>query len=467
MKRISSLFLLVCIVCSPSWSLAQTGPAPLATSDLLIQLIRFDTSNPPGNELPLARWIQAYLKKFRIDSEIVESSPGRANLVARLKGDGSEGNLLLLGHLDVVPADVKEWSHAPFAAVVEGDTLYGRGTLDMKGLVALEIATFIRLKQEKIPLKGDVILLLTADEEAGGKAGAQFMVEKHWDKVKASYVFNEGSIGVKQEKRNLYPIQVAEKGVAWMKVTATGASGHGSMPKPDNAVLRLLNALHRLTSHPPPIQRSAVVEEFLRRLSEAYSFPESFFLRHFFDWPIVKLAPWIAGEKIQRKKAFNAMIRNTTTPTMLQAGYKVNVIPSEATAFIDNRILPGETPEKFYRKLTDRLDDPDVKLELVLQNPPNESDFHTPYFKRIEEAILKNDPQAIVAPYLSPGATDSRFFRAKGALCYGIIPFLVTEEEIDTVHGKNERLSLPELKRGEQILYDLIIALEGLPANSP
>src|SRR4030095_15834463 len=182
--------------------------------------------------------------------------------------------------------------------------------------------TVARLKRENVPLEGDVVLVLTADEEAGGKEGAKFLVENHWEKVKAAHVFSEGSIGVEREGENLYPVQVAEKGVAWMKLTATGASGHGSMPTKDNAVLKLIRAMARLTAHPEPLERTAVVEEFLKQLSESMSFPKSWVLRHFFDWPIKHLAPKLAGDFLEKQKAFGAMVRNTVTPPMLQDGSK-------------------------------------------------------------------------------------------------------------------------------------------------
>jgi acetylornithine deacetylase/succinyl-diaminopimelate desuccinylase-like protein len=440
---------------------AADAPKPLSSVELLQQMIRFDTSNPPGNEKPLAQFIQNYLAKFKITSEIIESAPGRANLIARLKGNGTQEPFAMLGHLDVVPADPKEWDHPPFEGKIEGDFLYGRGSLDMKGLVALEINTLIRLQQEKFPLAGDVLLILVADEEAGGKYGAEFLTQNYWEKVKARYVINEGSIGVARAEKNLYPIQVAEKGVAWMKLTAEGASGHGSVPSPQNAVLHLINALHRIVEKDQPIQQTEVVEEFLNQISQGTSFPRSWLMRHFFHWPIAQVASRWIGPQIRGEKALNAMIRNTISPTMLQAGYKINVIPSEATAFIDTRILPGQTPEDFRRKLEMIVHDPALRIELVTQSLPNESPFHTPYFQTMKKAILAADPQGIVAPYLSPGGTDSRFFRAKGAICYGLIPFVMNREEIEHVHGKNEGVRISELPRGEKILYHIVTMMEG------
>ncbi len=432
----------------------------LNTTELLQKLIQVDTSNPPGNEIKLAQWIQQYLAKFGIPSEIIESETGRGNLIARLPGKDPEETLALLGHLDVVPADPKEWTMDPFAGTIDGNTLYGRGSLDMKSLVAFEIQSFIRLKQENIPLKGDVLLILVADEEAGGAKGAQFLTDKHWDKIRAKYVFNEGSVGLRKAGHNLYPIQTAEKGVAWMKLTAHGPSGHGSVPRSDNAVLRLIHGLNFLTQKPQPIYRTAIVEEFLNRASAGVTGYKAFLMRHFFTWPIRDIASQEVGNALRGDKPLNAMIRNTLTPTMLQAGYKINVIPSEATAFVDARILPGFTPEKFRQWVEEQVKTYNIKAELITQSMPNESNFNTPFFEAIEKAIHQEDPTAIIAPYISAGATDSRFFRAKGAIAYGIIPFTLTPEELETFHGKDERVRLEELVRGEKIFWNILMLVQ-------
>ncbi len=435
--------------------------SPLGTLELLQNIIRIDTSNPPGNEIELARYIQNYLQKFAIDSEIIESSKGRASLIARLKGNGKKEAMILLGHLDVVPADPQEWTYPPFAAEIHDGYLYGRGSLDMKGLVALEINTFIQLKLQNFPLEGDVILVLAPDEEAGGDAGAKYLVEKHWDKIAAKYVFNEGSIGSVRNGKHFYSIQVAEKGVAWMKLTASGKSGHGSMPSQDNAVLKLIKALNKLTREAQSITETAVVKVFFEKIASTEEFPDSYILKHFFSWPLQTFFKSSIHKKLQKEKAFNAMVRNTITPTQLEAGYKVNVIPNEATGSIDARILPGWTPDQFKQVVEEKIGNDDIKVELLQASMPNGSDFETNYFKTLEEVILKNDPKALVLPYMSPGATDSRFFRAKGSLAYGIIPFVVDKEERESIHGKNERLKISEIARGEKILWDLVTKMQG------
>ncbi len=451
MKALGHLLLrsLVLLLFLPSPALATE---PLATLDLLKKLIEIDTSNPPGNEKKAAEFLRDYLASFGIASEILESTPGRANLVARLQGSGEKKSLLLLGHLDVVPAEAKEWQSPPFAATIREGYLYGRGALDMKSLVALEVQTFVKIHREGKPLQGDLVLALTADEEAGGKFGAQFLVEHHWDKVATDYVLNEGSVGQDRNGKHLYPIQVAEKGVAWMRLKARGSSGHGSMPSKDNAVVFLLTALERLTAKPPPIRKTEISAEFLRRLADHESFPLSFAMRHLFSPPLRWLAGTFFADKISGDKVLNAMLRDTLVPTVLKAGFKTNVIPSEAVGEVDARLLPGRSPENFLAEVRKKIEDLPVEAELLTQSQPTASPFDTPYFAAFEQAIRQADEQALVLPFISPGATDSRFFREKGAIAYGLIPLLLKPEDLAGLHGKDERIPVAELERGEKIL---------------
>jgi acetylornithine deacetylase/succinyl-diaminopimelate desuccinylase-like protein len=452
MKRAVLLFFLLLL---PLVSQAQE-PEVLR---LLKDLIRIDTSNPPGNETRAAEFIREILAREGISSEIIESEPGRGNLIARLKGDGSKPAMILLGHLDVVPADPKEWEIFPFDAEIRDGMIWGRGALDMKSLVAMEVATFLRLKRENTPLAGDLILVFCADEEAGGAKGAEFLVKHHWDKIEAKYLFNEGSVGIRKMGMNLYPIQVAEKGVVWMKVTARGRSGHGSMPIEDNAVSKLAEATTKLASHQFPVERTEVIAAFLERLSTHLPFPKN--LAGYFFHPLVgPVIQKIARRALSQDRAIAAVLSHTISPTMLQAGYKVNVIPAEATAMIDARILPGETPERFRDKVKEIIGD-QFEVELITSSLPNESDFRTDYFRIVEEAVKKQDPKGITAPIMSAGGTDARFFRGKGVISYGIIPLLLQPEELEGLHGRNERIPMDGLEKGVQIVYDIVKEMQG------
>jgi len=455
MKRALFFFLLWLV---PFSSFAEGGE----TLKILQDLIRIDTSNPPGNEIQAARFVRDLLAKDGIDAEIIESKPGRGNLIARLKGDGSKPAMILMGHLDVVPADPKEWDVPPFSAEIKDGLLWGRGSLDMKSLDAMEIETLLRLKRDKTPLAGDVLLILAADEEAGGHEGAEFLVKNHWDKIEAKYLLNEGSVGVRKEGLPIYPIQVAEKGVAWMKLTAHGTSGHGSMPTADNAVTLLAKTVAKLADYRFPVQKTDVLETFLQRMSARLPWYKRAGIQLLFAPVIGPVVQKIAMKVLAKDKAVKAILSNTVSPTMLSAGYKVNVIPAEATAEIDGRILPGETPDTFLKTVRQLAGDR-VDVELTKGSIPNESDFNTAYFRVIEDVLKRQDPEAVTAPMMSAGATDSRFFREKGVLAYGIIPLLLNEDLLEGLHGKNERIPADQVEKGTQIVYNIVRKMQGTP----
>jgi acetylornithine deacetylase/succinyl-diaminopimelate desuccinylase-like protein len=456
-------FLFICLLAilffSPN---AETQAQTLPTLKLIEDLVRIDTTNPPGNETRAAQYVQNYLGQFDIPSQIIESAPTRGNLIARLKGQGNKKPLMLLAHLDVVTADPTEWTYPPFEATVADGYIYGRGVMDMKGQAALMINTFIQIKLQQMPLAGDVLLVLVADEEAGGQFGAEYLVKNHWAEIASGLVINEGSIGLKLGDKHFYPIQVAEKGVAWMKLTVTGTSGHGSMPTEDNAALRLIQALGKLSKQPQPIQRTAIVQEMLNRLSGYFPFPKSFLLRHLFAFPIRQVAPLFIKTDTELTRIFNAMLRNTLVPTVLKAGNKTNVIPAEAVAEVDGRILPGETPERFRERVVGLINDPKVKIDWITRSESTESDYRTDSFAALEAAIRRVDPKAIVFPFISPGGTDMRFFREKGVLAYGIIPVLIEPADIAGLHGKDERIPLEGLPKGERILMEFVKKIQGI-----
>jgi acetylornithine deacetylase/succinyl-diaminopimelate desuccinylase-like protein len=456
LARVKRAFAFLLLFALPLHAVAQDAP----TLKILQDLIRIDTSNPPGNEIAAARYVHDLLKKEGIDSEIIESAPGRGNLIARLKGEGSKPAMILLGHLDVVPAQASEWSVPPFAAEIKDGQLWGRGALDMKSLVAMEIQTLIRLKRENVKLDGDVILVLAADEEAGGENGAEFLVDNHWDKLDAKYLLNEGSVGVHKMGLHLFPIQTAEKGVTWFKMTARGASGHGSMPSPDNAVLKLAEAVETVSNHVFPMEPTPVLKEFLYRIAEKLPWWKRWGIKLLFAPGIGPAARHFAAKALSGEKAVRAILSDTVSPTMLSAGYKVNVIPAEATAQMDARILPGETPEAFLEKIRELVED-DIEVDLITGGTPNATAFDTDFFRTIEYAVKKADPEAVTAPMISAGATDSRFFREKGVICYGLIPLLLDPSQVEGLHGKNERIPVDGVEKGTQVVYDIVVAMEG------
>ncbi len=451
------LLLVVSILFLPIFASAQEKPVVT----LLQDLIRADTTNPPGNEILAAEVLQRFFATTpQLETEIISSAPGRANLIARLRGRGKQAPLILLGHLDVVPAVAAEWSTPPFSGIQKGGYLWGRGAIDMKGMVAMEAVALRELAESGKKLAGDLVLVAVADEETGGAQGAEWLLKNYGDRLQAWGVINEGSVGIRKKNFNLIPIQVAEKGVCWLEVTATGQPGHGSMPHAENAVLKVARALQQIGDYPFPVQETSVMKEFTRTVSRSLSFPDSWFMRYLFTPGIGGLMRRLAASTIQQDKALHAMLTHTATPTQLAAGTKINVIPSHATGGIDARILPGMNPERFRDFLQGLVGDT-VTLKITMQSEPNESSLQTDLYRTMTSVFQRHFPQAIVTPILSAGASDSRFFRARNIPAYGIIPLLLPESDLAGLHGIDERVPVDQLERGVTILKEIIT--EALP----
>ena len=293
-------------------------------------LLRIDTTNPPGNERPAADFIARILEREGIRFEIHESEPTRASIVARLEGSGKKGPLLLNGHLDVVPADPQHWDHDPFAATEADGCIWGRGAIDMKNMVTMGLMSLVLLKRQGVQLERDVIFAGVADEEAGSNQGALFLVDKHPDLVRADYVLNEvGGHTLYMGEERFYPIQVSEKGICWFEITAEGEPGHGSMPHANNAVVRLARAIAALGRTRLPQHNTPVVEDFLRTLARGAPFPQNKLMPLLLEPRLAgRLLDVIGKQNPDQAMGINAMLRNTTSPTMLSGGRKVNVIPS-------------------------------------------------------------------------------------------------------------------------------------------
>lgn len=422
-------------------------------------LLRIDTTNPPGNERPAADYIARVLETEGIEHSLVESEPGRANLVARLRGEGRGGALLLNGHLDVVPAERERWTHDPFGAVEEGGYIWGRGAIDMKNMVAMALTTLVLLKRAGARLGRDVVLAAVADEEAGSRRGSLFLCEQHPDLVRAEYVLGEvGGHTVHLGGRRYYPVQVAEKGVCWFEMVAEGEPGHGSMPHPHNAVVRLAKAVAALGSVRLPHHAHPVVANFLRTVARGARSPE----RHL--TPLL-LEPRLAGHllrlleraKPSQAKGLNAMLRNTATPTKLEAGVKVNVIPSHARASVDGRVVPGQTIAAFLDEVR-RVVGPDVALNVIEAHDGPVFPADTLLYDAISAAITRHDPEGVAVPYMIPGFTDAFAYAKLGAVCYGFTPLRLGPELDFTslYHGHDERIPREGFAWGLRVLYELV-----------
>ena len=432
---------------------------------LLSDLIKINTTNPPGNETQAAKYLAKTLENEGFQCEVLESSPGRGNIITRLKGTGEKPNLLLLSHLDVVAANPKEWSVDPFSGLVKDGFVWGRGAMDMKSMTAMEVMVMKLLKRNNVKLKGDIILAATADEERGGEAGAGWLIRNHPEKVRAEYVINEGGgQAVPVDGKNVFTIQTAEKGILWFKVKAKGRPGHGSVPgAADNAILRMNRVVERLGNYRADMMLTPTVKWFLTVMAEENKEAKeslSLLLQN------PAKGDEILDKLAQRDKAMaeelRAMLRMTIAPTIIHGGVKENIIPSECEAVFDCRILPGQTTAEALNCVKELLKDiglDKLEFEIIQANEPSESSMDTPLYRLMVETIKEFEPNCAVAPILLTGGTDSRFFRRLGAACYGFQPVLSDlpyGEILRMVHGIDERISIKNLVFGTSVLYNVI-----------
>ncbi|WP_026370485.1 M20/M25/M40 family metallo-hydrolase [Kallotenue papyrolyticum] len=432
--------------------------------DHLRALLRLDTRNPPGNERLAAEYLQAVLVREGIASQIVGPSPERATLIARLQGDGSAAPLLLMSHTDVVAVEPDKWSYDPFAATVTPDGwLYGRGALDMKHMVAMELMTLLLLKRAGVPLKRDVIFMAAADEETGGEQGAGWVVRHHPELIQAEYALNEGGgVATEINGRRYYTVQTAEKGTARFRLRARGTPGHGSRPHPDNAILKLAAALARLREQQPPAHFTKSLRGFVEGIAAAQPPEVAAQLRAVLadeagvDAAIAAL-PLPESFKLQ----LNAMVRNTIAPTMLRAGTQINVIPSEAEAGLDGRMLPGWTTDRFREEIRAIVGD-ELELEFLDDTEPLEADPESPLFDTIRAVLAEHDPEARAIPTLLTGATDAKHVAKLGIKVYGFAPWPYDgPDEWSRIHGHDERISLRAARWGVRVLYDVVARFAG------
>jgi len=436
---------------------------PTATQDTvqhLTRLIQAETVNPPGNEMPAIQIVKEILEQNGFgpdDFTIVESAPGRANLVARLKGDGSQRPLLLSGHVDVVPVERQHWTHDPFGGEVIDGYVWGRGALDMKGFLAMYMQIFMQARQQGLPLKRDLILAAIADEEAGFTHGSRFLVEQHPDLVDAEYGFTEGgAFTLHMGKARLYAIQVAEKGVSWLKMTLHGQPGHGSMPHDDNAVLHLIAAVEKLRrAQHLPIHITPTYSSMVDAAQQQIKSPLRILVPLLRSPAAVSLLLRVA--KGRSKTLLTAMTTNTCTPTVLQAGSKTNVIPSEAFVHLDCRKLPGQSVEDVKREVR-AITGEHVELEPLQVSEGNESPTGDALYRLLEKVTRQLDPGGMVVPMLMPGATDASVYTKAGIKVYGFTPGILPADfpAISLAHGHDERLPISYIESGLPVLWQVI-----------
>ncbi|MDE0886682.1 MAG: M20/M25/M40 family metallo-hydrolase [Myxococcota bacterium] len=446
---------------------------------LLAELIRFPSVNPPGGEGPLAAHIVAVLEAAGLEARIIPTprldpgDPPRAAAWARLPGSGDGRPLILLSHLDVVPADPEAWETPPFAGVIDDRFVHGRGALDAKGVTAVHLAALLRLAREGTPLERDILFLATPDEETGGLLGARYIVEEHPELLgNAEFLLTEGgsirparaSLGGSPPVPSLWGITITEKGPCWLELTTRGKAGHGSAPRPDAAIPRLIAALDRVRRIESPIRVLDEVADMFRVLAPDAAREDRV--------GFASLASSLEKDPSFRRRfllnpGYNAVVRNTISITVLDAGSSTNVVPGEARARLDVRLLPGESCEDFAGAVRDVIADPAVEVETLLSFPSRSSPVDTPLFEAIQRVAYRLDPEALVVPRMIGGFTDAHWFRDRQIVAYGFVPRWLGRADTGGVHGIDEKVSLENLVAGVDTLVAILRELDAPETEAP
>jgi len=439
---------------SPTIDFAAAGEEGL---EHLKAIVRIDTSNPPGDESKVTTYLAEQLLKAGLEALVFESVPGRGSLLVRYKGSGKGKPLLIMSHIDVVPVEKDLWSVPPFEGVVKDGYLWGRGTLDDKGMAAAELETMILLARLKPKLARDVVFLAEADEEAGGTYGMDYLLEKHPDLFDAEMVLNEGGrvIWDTAGKVQYVAVQTTEKIYQDFTLIAHGTAGHSSIPAGENPIDRLVEALSRIGAISFPVALNDTTRAFFKGLAPVLPGESGACAAKLED----PEAATRCAALLARNPNFNAMLRTTCVPTVLNAGYKENVIPATARANLNCRILPGTDVKGFTEMLKDKIQDPKVDVTAAREvNPPSPpSPVGTPLYAAIGKVTRAMAPFAPVVPYMSPGGTDSQVLRQRGKVAYGILPFPILEDDLRTMHANDERIAVKAYTWGQEMLTRIVL----------
>jgi acetylornithine deacetylase/succinyl-diaminopimelate desuccinylase-like protein len=442
---------------TPDWERVRSE-----TVSHLQQLLRINTVNPPGNELQVARYLDAVLRAEGIETQLFEPAPGRGALVARLRGDGSRQPVLVMAHMDVVGVEREQWTVDPFGGEIRDGFVYGRGAIDDKGMLAANLVTMLLLKRHVVDaggqLKRDVVFVANSDEEAGGEFGMGWLLEHHPELVRGEFALNEGGRTRIVQGRPLYvAVQNTEKASHVVTVTAHGPGGHASVPLEGNAVFRLGRALAAIGAHREPVQLTPTTRRFFSDLGAVW--PEAEERAAMIDLVSGDERRSARGaELLARIPVFDAVLRNGISASMVSGGIRENVIPTHATATLSVRTLPGESLDALVARLTEAVGDPLVEItvkERGLDAPA--SDFDSPMFAAIVEAARELDPSLAVVPYMSTGATDSARLRAEGMQAFGVLPFPLEQEDEDRMHGNDERVPVESMHFGVRLIHGAVL----------
>jgi acetylornithine deacetylase/succinyl-diaminopimelate desuccinylase-like protein len=435
----------------PVRSLPDFGKTREEAVQVLRALIRIDTSNPPGNETRATEYLKRLLEKEGIPAETFGREPGRGSLVARLKGSGRLRPILLMGHTDVVGVEREKWSVDPFAGHLKEGFVYGRGAIDDKDTVAAAVVTMLSLKRLRVPLERDVIFLAEAGEEGTPEVGITYMVNNHWDRIDAEFALAEGGdIPTRAGRVRYVGVATTEKVPNNVRVIARGTSGHGSMPRLDNPIVRLSAAIAKIGAYQPPMRLIETTQAFFERTAAISPPDEAFLLTHLND-PAVQ-------DTLQRTNiVYNSMLRTSISPNIIKGGFRINVIPGDAEASLDVRALPGEDMDKLVRDLKALVNDPAIDIVRVMPNRPSApaSPLDSELFRALERSAQSMFQNAPTIPMMLTGATDMAQLRAKGVKAYGIAEPI--DEKDAPPHGNDERVSIVALGRYVEYIYRTVV----------
>ncbi len=426
--------------------------------ELLQTLIRFDTTNPPGNEAACISYLDSLFKQAGFATTILGKTAERPNLITRLPGRGEAPPVLWQAHVDVVTTAEQTWQHPPFAGEIVDGVLWGRGTLDDKGAAAIMTAALLRAKAQGIVPPGDIIFTALADEEAGGEYGAKFLVEEHPEQFEGvRFALGEGGgVSVTMGGKKFYVIMLGEKQICWMRLTVRGRAGHGSVPLRGQAMAKLARVLDTLDRKRLPVHITPVARAMITGIADALPFPQNVVLRQLLNPALTDRLLDMLGD---RGEQLSASLHNTASPTIVRGGEKTNVIPGEITLGLDGRLLPGFTPDDMLRELRALLGN-DVDIAVERYEPgPQMADMER--YTVLADILRKADPEGIPVPYLVAGVTDARHFARLGIQSYGFIPTQLPDELIKTIHAADERIPVATLEWGTQVLMETLQRFKG------
>lgn len=442
---------------------SYTGPGEPPVADdiherpveLLQHLIRFDTTNPPGNERACVEWIGDLLDAYGVDYDLYADDPDRPSLVARLEGGDAPG-LMLYGHVDVVPTNDDAWTHPPFSGVIEDNYVWGRGALDMKGGVAQLTAAFLRAAREDVDLGGDLVLCILSDEEAGGDEGAQYMVEEHPEAFAGvEYALGEfGGFSIDVAGQRFYPIQVAEKQVCWLELTFTGQGGHGSFPNDGDAMAKMARAVDALDGDRLPVHVTPETSQMFEAIADELPLLPSLYVRGLLTPQLTDILLRFGGEDV---KMLDALLHHTVNTTVVSGGSKENVVPDEVSLALDVRILPDYDETDAIREIRAVIGDA-VDIDVIrFEEGPPKADMT--YFDDLAHVLETADPGSTAIPLVMPGGTDGRTFAKIGIQSYGFTPMQLPPDFdfSELVHTADERIPVETVGWGADRLYDAVV----------